>query len=174
MIKLRQLILIAMVFMMGCGATEAQRKADADAAAKAEADAAAAKEAARPKNAAAVLHTTENSVVTGLVSFAREGEQIRVNAEFQGLEPGVHTFHIHEVGDCSHPKAESAGAIYNPGGSTQFGNIEADEKGAAKVEFVDPNITIEGDNSIVKRAMVIQTGEGDAAVRLACGIIKLN
>ena len=38
-------------------------------------------------------------------------------SEGSGLEPGEHGVHIHEVGECSAPDFESAGAHYNPTGA---------------------------------------------------------
>lgn len=176
MIKLCRLMLLVSIFAAGCAGAKQEAEADAAAKAKAEADA---KEAARPKQATAILHPTQDSVVTGIVSFQREGETIHVNAEFQGLIPGKYVFNLHEVGDCSDPQAASAGAKLNSG---DFGVVEASEVGAAKLEFVGESLTLEGDNTVLNHSVVIYAVAGDSGseaeskepARLACGVIKLN
>ena len=66
------------------------------------------------EHATASLHPTEGNEVKGTVSFIQEegGVKIIVNAE--GLTPGNHGFHIHEFGDCTDPKASSAGGALQP------------------------------------------------------------
>ena len=175
MSTLRRLLILVSAIVIGCGGATATTQADIDAAAakaKAEAEA---KEAARPKLATAVLHTAPDSVVTGIVSFTRDGEILEVDAEFQGLEPGVHHFYIHEVGDCDHPELETAGAPFKIGNG--FGNIEANEKGAARVEFTSEAISLEGPDTIIGRSVIIHSGpeqpsEDNPSLPLACGVIK--
>jgi Cu/Zn superoxide dismutase len=43
------------------------------------------------------------------VHFMRSGEFVEVRSEVTGLPPGKHGYHVHMFGDCSDPKANSAG-----------------------------------------------------------------
>ena len=61
-----------------------------------------------------------------------------------------------------------------------LGNIEADGTGLAKYDRVDKLITLEGDNSVVGRGIMIHAKEddlksqpaGESGARIACGEIK--
>src|SRR3954447_21371159 len=111
--------------------------------------------------ARATLAPTAGNQASGTVSFVTRGDKVRVSAKVAGLAPGPHGFHIHEKGDCSAPDATSAGGHFNPTGmqhgsptSTQrhmgdFGNIEANASGIAKVSIVDHMISIEGPYTII-------------------------
>ncbi len=176
------------VFVCACGGAQ---KADKT---QAEKDAEAARRAKTLTSATAVLHPTKNSVVTGIVHFTKQDGGILVDAEFQGLEPGKHGFHIHEVGDCSDPEGKSAGGHFNPHGADHgsqdspvrhagdFGNVDADEKGAATAKFLDSGLQMEGPDGIIGRSVIIHASEddltsqptGNSGARMACGIIKPN
>jgi Cu-Zn family superoxide dismutase len=119
---------------------------------------------------------------------------VQIVADLEGLEPGKHGFHIHENGDCSAPDAESAGGHFNPDGSPHgapdnpasqrhvgdLGNVEADADGKAHYERTDQIISMEGDNSIVGKAVIVHAQSDDlqtqptggAGPRLACGVIQ--
>jgi Cu-Zn family superoxide dismutase len=150
-------------------------------------------EVAAPKNAIAILHSTQGNLVTGTVYFAQEGNKVKVTANVQGLKPGVHGFHIHEKGDCSAPDATSAGGHFNPaqhthgGPSTQphhagdLGNLTADDKGDATYEALIEGITLsEGANGIIERGVIVHAGPDDfvtqptggSGARVACAVIK--
>ncbi|HEX8076619.1 MAG TPA: superoxide dismutase family protein, partial [Chthoniobacterales bacterium] len=85
----------------------------------------------------ALLKPASGSQVSGTVIFKKDGDDARVTVDLANLKPGKHGFHIHEKGDCSDPKAASAGAHFNPakkhhGGvdtperhAGDFGNLEA-------------------------------------------------
>ncbi len=142
--------------------------------------------------ASAELKPTEGNNVTGRVTFVREGNGIKVTADLEGLKPGIHGFHIHEVGDCSAPDGSSAGAHFNPsnkhhGAPTDtarhvgdLGNLEADKAGKAHLEWLDTLITFEGANSIIGRSVIVHERPddfktqptGNAGGRLACGVIE--
>jgi Cu-Zn family superoxide dismutase len=62
-----------------------------------------------------------------------------------------------------------------------MGNIEADDSGQGTLEYVDSTISLEGENSIIGKAMIIHANEddlktqptGNAGNRLACGVIGI-
>ena len=149
-----------------------------------------------PVRAAAELKPTEGSRVSGTVTFVAADGEVRVVADLQGLEPGKHGFHVHEKGDCSAPDASSAGGHLNPAGSSHgaqtdpgekrhvgdLGNVEADADGKVHLEVTDQVIALEGENSIVGKAVVVHAQAddltsqptGDAGGRLACGVIEIR
>jgi Cu-Zn family superoxide dismutase len=117
-----------------------------------------------------------------------------VSANVSGLPPGEHGFHIHEVGDCSDPQFETAGAHFNPGGQPHgdpavephhagdLGNLTAAEQGGASFSLRRTELTLdEGGLSILGRAVILhrdpdQFGvqpDGAAGPRIACGVIEL-
>lgn len=144
------------------------------------------------QKAIAVLTPTAGSKVTGTIMFTKTADGVKVVADITGLTPGKHGFHIHEFGDCSDPKAESAGSHFNPskhphGGpdaaqrhAGDFGNIEADSSGKARFEHTDKMLSMDDDeDSIIGRAVIVHEKAddlktqptGDAGGRLACGVI---
>lgn len=147
-----------------------------------------------PDKAICVLHPTQGNDVSGTVTFTREGDDVKIVAEIEGLTPGKHGFHIHEFGDCSAPDGTSAGGHFNPentehGGPDDevrhvgdLGNIEASADGTAHLEMTDSMISLHGKHSIIGRATVIHAGEDDltsqptgaAGSRLACGVIGID
>jgi len=140
------------------------------------------------------LSAASGSNVRGMVNFIREKDKIRVYASVSGLTPGKHGFHIHEKGDCSAPDASSAGGHFNPTGmhhggpdDTQrhvgdFGNLEADASGNAHYSKLFSNLPLEGDSSIIGKAVIVHAQPddmktqptGNAGGRVACGVIERN
>jgi Cu-Zn family superoxide dismutase len=146
------------------------------------------------KNGIAVLHPTEGNKASGIVRFTQTDGGVKVVAEVSGLTPnGKHGFHVHEFGDCSDPKAESAGGHYDPmktkthGKPTSqpvhrhagdMGNLTADADGKATLELTLEGATIGGENAIVGRSVIVHAKEdnfgqptGNAGGRIACGVI---
>jgi superoxide dismutase, Cu-Zn family len=143
--------------------------------------------------AVCVLYPASGSTVSGIVTFTRTDQGIKVVADISGLTPGKHGFHIHEYGDCSAPDAMSAGGHFNPamqkhGGPMDMerhegdmGNIIADDKGVAHLEITDKMMSFEGKNSIIGRGVIVHAKEddlvsqpvGNAGARVACGTIAI-
>ncbi len=143
--------------------------------------------------AIAVLHPTQGSSVGGTVTFTADGDTMKVVADLTGLTAGKHGFHIHEFGDCSDPKAASAGGHFNPANhqhgapdatdrhAGDLGNIEADASGKAHLEMTDQMMKLSGADSIVGHAVIVHEKAddlktqptGDAGGRLACGVIGI-
>ncbi len=141
--------------------------------------------------AIAVLSSTQGHKAFGIVTFTGVENGVRVVAEFSGLTPGKHGFHIHEFGDCSAPDGTSAGGHYNPTGMPHsmpssgkrhvgdMGNIEAGKDGTAYLDYVDTTISLNGEYSIIGRGVILHEKEDDlttqptgaAGARIACGVI---
>ncbi len=144
--------------------------------------------------AIAVLYPTKDNVVSGVVTFTKLTEGVKVSSNITGLTPGKHGFHIHEFGDCSSDDGTTAGGHFNPtqmphGAPTDaqrhsgdFGNVTADSTGIALMEWIDPMITFDGPNSIIGRAVIVHAVEDDlktqptgaAGARVACGVIGVD
>lgn len=143
--------------------------------------------------AVAVLHPTAGNSAKGTVWFSRTKGGVLIKADVQGLAEGKHGFHIHELGDCSAADGTSAGGHYNPDGNPHagpqqkqrhmgdLGNIESNSSGQAQYERVDDYVTLQGEKSIIGRAVIIHSGEddltsqptGNAGSRVACGVIGI-
>lgn len=145
--------------------------------------------------AVAVLHATKmGGEASGTVTFTKVDGGVRVEAEIKGLTPGMHGFHIHEFGDTSSPDAMSAGGHFNPGKTDHgapgagkhhvgdLGNIEANAKGTAKVDMVDPTLGFYGPGSIIGRGLIVHEKAddlktqptGNAGGRVAAGVIGVG
>lgn len=145
--------------------------------------------------AVAAIMPASGSEVKGIVTFsAQEGGGVRIVADLTGLTPGEHGFHIHENGDCSAPDATSAGGHYNPMDMQHagpdaverhvgdLGNITAGEDGSAHYDRVDAHLSLDGEYSIVGRAVVVHEKVDDmstqptgaAGARVACGVITMQ
>lgn len=153
-------------------------------------------QAARPEHwkARARLQSAAGQDVQGEVLFQETGEGVRVKVVARGLTPGMHGFHVHELGDCSAPDFESAGEHFAPGGhphgapaasshAGDFGNVEADANGTVETEVMAGHVELKpGSRSITGRAIVIHAQpddltsqpSGNAGARVACGVIELE
>lgn len=143
------------------------------------------------KAAVANLAPTAKNKVTGTVRFTQMEGYVLVKAELKGLTPGKHGFHIHEFGDCSAADGTSAGGHFNPAAqghgapegqvrhTGDLGNLLADAKGNASLEWQDKQIRFHGPQSILGRAVIVHEKEddlttqptGNAGARQACGVI---
>jgi Cu-Zn family superoxide dismutase len=144
--------------------------------------------------AVAVIHPTTGYHVHGVVKFTKKMNGIEVIANVEGLEPGLHGFHIHEWGDCSADDATLAGGHFNPDGKPHagpndknrhvgdLGNLEANEDGIAHYQRVDNLLAFSGKHSIIGRSVIIHAGaddlnsqpSGSAGARVACGVIGIT
>ena len=144
--------------------------------------------------ATASLTPTAGNEVEGQVAFlvADSKDGVYVRARIEGLQEGLHGFHVHENGDCSAPDASSAGGHFNPadtqhGARTDaerhvgdLGNLQADDDGIADVDFRDQELALGGPASILGKAVVVHAGpddlesqpSGDAGSRVACGVLE--
>jgi Cu-Zn family superoxide dismutase len=83
----------------------------------------------------------------GVVKLTKQGPNVIVRAQAEGLTPGFHGFHVHSVGECV-PPFTSAGGHYNPTGSGH-GSHAGDmpsllvlDDGTAQLQFATDNFTI--------------------------------
>lgn len=141
--------------------------------------------------AKATLQSKSGSSVTGEIRFLRiADDKVQVIADVHGLTPGRHGFHIHQTGDCSAEDGSSAGDHFaisdGPHGmpdsprrhTGDLGNLPADEKGDAHLEFTDALIDLQGERSVIGRAVIVHATVDDgkdvksAGGRVACGVIE--
>lgn len=144
-------------------------------------------------SATATVEPRSGSSVNGTVEFTQLPDGVQVRIGLSGLTPGPHGFHIHEKGDCSAADATSAGPHFNPTSQPHgapdaaahhmgdFGNLVADDKGEVHQKSVVSWISLEGDNTIVGRAVVVHKDPddltsqpaGNAGSRIGCGVITM-
>jgi Cu-Zn family superoxide dismutase len=108
--------------------------------------------------------------------------------------PGPHGVHVHEKGDCSDPKAASAGPHFNPNGGAHhggpvtpvrhggdLGNIEVGPDGKATLDVVVTSLSVaDVANGVVGRAIVVHEKvddlmtdpAGNSGARIGCGVIQ--
>jgi Cu-Zn family superoxide dismutase len=142
--------------------------------------------------AVAEMHGTQGHDLSGKVTFTKLPGGILVQAELTGLTPGKHGFHVHEKGDCSAPDLSSAGDHFNTTGSKHgarehmsahtgdMGNIEVDETGKGHAEYVDTKLKLEGESSVIGKAVIVHEKtddqvsqpSGNSGNRIACGVIQ--
>lgn len=198
-------ILVGISALSGCNEPETmptEENAPSDNAPAAETDNEAQTSSAAPEasaedqglSAVVQLEPIGDSGVSGTVRFVAHGNEVAIDGEVSGLEPGKHGFHVHEHGDLSDKETgKSAGGHYNPTDEPHgrpsdeqrhvgdLGNIEAGDDGTAQVDKEDAVITLVGPNSIVGRALVIHANadeftqpSGDAGDRVAFGVIEMT
>ncbi|QIB67670.1 superoxide dismutase family protein [Kineobactrum salinum] len=148
------------------------------------------------ESAVAQIKPTSNGNAEGTVTFSagKDDREMQVTVELEGLEPGPHGLHVHEVGDCSADDASSAGGHFNPydtpHGSPDaaehhvgdMGNIEADEDGRVSSELAFRGLAFSGPASILQKALVIHSDKddlesqpsGNAGERVGCGVIRID
>lgn len=144
--------------------------------------------------AVCVLHPTAGNDVSGIITFTKTDNGIKIVADVEGLTEGKHGFHIHEFGDCSRLDGKSAGGHFNPDIKNHgapdaserhvgdLGNLIAGSDGKAQYERTDTYISLSGSHSILGRAIIVHAGEDDltsqptgaAGSRLACGVIGIS
>ena len=132
--------------------------------------------------------------VTGTAVFTAENGLVRLTLQLNGLAPGAHAVHIHEMPDCSMDGASAMGH-WNPTneahgkwGTPPFhrgdiGNVTADAMG--KVSFsLRTDLWTLGDESsstdVVNHAFMVHAAlddyvsqpAGNAGARIGCGVIS--
>lgn len=150
-------------------------------------------EAAGQPAAVATVEARSGSAVGGAVEFVPLADgKTRVVLHFTGLTPGPHGVHLHELGDCSAPDAASAGPHWNPTGQSHggpggpqhhagdLGNVIAGEDGKATAVLESDDFTVDGENSVLGKAVVVHASAddltsqpaGNSGGRIGCGVIR--
>ena len=144
--------------------------------------------------AVAIVSSIDDSKVKGKVTFTQVPGGVRILADVDGLKPGEHGFHVHEIGDCGGEHGSAAGGHYNPtnkkhGGADSperhvgdFGNIVADEIGHGHYDRIDTVVSLNGAESIVGRSIMIHADPDDlttqptgaSGARIGCGKIEAS
>merc|ERR1711981_302309 len=126
-------------------------------------------------------------------------EAVVVRGRLEGLTPGYHGFHVHQLGDtqdgCKSMKGHFNPSQLHHGAPADtyrhvgdLGNIFADEEGTAVIDMEDEQLSLTGINNILGRGVVIHAGKddmgkggddgslktGNAGGRLACAAIALS
>ena len=150
--------------------------------------------AAAGPSAKATIEPRSDSTAMGTATFTElAAGGVRVHVHIEKAPPGTHGLHIHEKGDCSDPKAMSAGGHFNPGGmphsgpmdmkrhAGDLGNIEIGANGTGDLDITSDMLTVKaGPNSVVGRSVVFHEKAddlktqptGNAGGRLGCGVIQ--
>ena len=142
--------------------------------------------------AVCVLTPTKDNKVRGRIFFTQgEDGATKIHGVVNNLTPGMHGFHIHEFGDLTDRTGKSAGGHFNPEGHDHagpdadkrhvgdLGNIEADDKGVARVEMTVKGLKV---HFILGRSIVVHAGKddlksqpsGNAGPRVAVGVIGIR
>lgn len=122
---------------------------------------------------------------------------VRISLRAEGLKPGIHAIHFHEIGSCTPPDFMSSGNHFNPA-HRQHGlknpkgphagdmpNVFADSHGNVKTVIYNPRVTLqkEKENSLRDAdgsALIIEEFGDDqetdpssnSGKRVLCGVIK--
>lgn len=120
----------------------------------------------------------------------------RFTGTLEGLPPGDHGLHVHEVGRCDGPDFVTAGPHFNPTGATHgapgsgqahagdLGNIVVGTDGRVAIDVVARQLTLrgEGANALFDSngsSLIIHANPddlksdpaGNAGARIACGVM---
>jgi Cu-Zn family superoxide dismutase len=136
----------------------------------------------------------EQGKKVGAATLEETPHGVLITLDLDGVPPGTHAFHIHEVGKCE-PGFKSAGGHFNPtdkkhGALSAAGmhagdlpNLNVPESGKLKVDVFATAVMLgKGNNSLFDAdgsSLVIHAGPddyktdpaGDAGARLACGVV---
>jgi Cu-Zn family superoxide dismutase len=143
--------------------------------------------------AMAVLTPISGSSAMGSVHFQELADgAVEVRVQLTNVPPGIHGFHVHEVGDCG-DNGNNAKGHFNPMNmphagpdatsrhAGDFGNVTANANGEVNTTFTTRSITLSpGSSSAVGRAVILHANPddlttqptGNAGGRIACGIVQ--
>ncbi len=145
--------------------------------------------------AQAVLRDTAGKQV-GTADFTSVDGGVRVTLKVKGVAPGLHGFHVHELGSCVAPEFKSAGGHFNPDDKKHgvvnpsgahvgdLDNLTVDVKGDGSGEFVVLRASLDSTSgSLLKKdgtSVVLHADPddlksdpaGNSGMRIACGVIR--
>lgn len=131
-----------------------------------------------------------NTGVHGIVTLVERADGVQVTYDLQGLPPNsTHALAIHEQGNCDALDASSAGPVFSPNATRlrrgarpdgALGTVRADLTGVATGFLVERNLTLDGVNSVVGRAVIVHRDDDldnaaadlGAGPALACGVLR--
>jgi Cu-Zn family superoxide dismutase len=148
------------------------------------------------KKATAIISPTNNSTISGEVTFIEKNGIVTMEASIQNASEGNHAIHIHAIGDCSAPDGTSAGGHWNPTNESHgkwevppfhrgdIGNIVIGADGEGTITrktdlwCIGCNDDIK---NIIGKSIIIHQGPDDftsqpagaAGPRIGCGVIEL-
>lgn len=131
----------------------------------------------------------------GKIALEEQAKGSELNVDLQGLPPGEHAIHFHEVASCKAPDFKSAGNHFNPtekehgmmnakgSHAGDLPNINVDKDGKVKVKLQSQVTLKEERNSLLTKegtSIVIHKTlddgmtqpAGNSGERIACGVIK--
>jgi Cu-Zn family superoxide dismutase len=145
--------------------------------------------------ASAVIEAKSGSNVSGMGTFTDSNGMVTLELSVEGVPPGEHAVHIHDMGDCSDPGGMSAGGHWNPDmkdhgqwGVEPFhlgdiGNIMIGQDGKGSMTFGTDlwALGVGGKNDVVGHALMIHEKAddfvtqptGNAGARIGCGVINI-
>jgi Cu-Zn family superoxide dismutase len=150
---------------------------------------------AEHKKAKAELMNSKGEIV-GLATLVEGTDGVLVTINVWDLSPGLHGFHIHEVGKCEPPDFKTAGAHFNPferkhGLKNPMGphagdslNLQVGPDGTGTQVTMFPLVSLgsginslfhQGGTALVMHAMKddqMTDPSGDSGARIACGVIS--
>lgn len=142
------------------------------------------------------INPASDSGMVGHATFVEKEGKVSLTAMFEGLTPGEHAIHLHDVADCSSGDGKSAGGHWNPTGvdhgkwmegqahhAGDIGNFTADAEGKASLTFETDKWCIGCDDptkNIIGRGIIVHADpddftsqpSGNAGARIGCGEIK--
>lgn len=147
-------------------------------------------ESALTPRAVAFLETAGGRDV-GYVQFVQHGHGTGVEARIDGLPPGGHGLHIHEVGQCR-PDFGAAGGHYNPDGrdhgfkspggphAGDLPNLHIPPEGSLQANWVLTGVGVGDLLAGNGTAVVVHRDSddyrtdpaGDSGARIACGVVR--
>ncbi|SHG87319.1 superoxide dismutase family protein [Ornithinibacillus halophilus] len=134
--------------------------------------------------------------LVGTAALNEQPDGVQIKLKLEGLEPGFHGVHVHEIPKCEGPDFKSAGNHFDPEGKEHglmhpdgahlgdLPNVEADGGGLVDADLMLAGATLkDGKKSILSKdgtSLVVTEGQddgvsqpgGDSGARLICGEIS--
>ena len=123
--------------------------------------------AAATRKAVCVVQPVGASVVHGIVDFTQSSDAAptTMSARITGLRSGEHSFRIHKLGNTTlghHSVGPNFGGPSGGGGN--LGEVYSSSEGVSTFRVDDGGVSLNGENSIIGRSVVISAGQTQVAV----------
>lgn len=149
---------------------------------------------AETRKATAYLHGVN---IDGTITFTETENGLHVQGTIRGMPEGRYGFHIHEIGDIT--TCDASGGHFDPHENTHggpehetrhvgdLGNVIFTTDRQSRIDWIDPLMTLRGENNILGRTVVLHEYEddlgkgdneeslrtGNAGPRVACGVVGI-